>query len=103
MASVYSVRLADGTQGVGTAAIYTAPSGFTIVVRQITLVAFGGCTLAAIYRQGPTAYLAGSLQIPAAGLFIMQEGRWVLNPGDVLEAQFLTAGGTYHLSGYQLD
>ena len=103
MASVYSVRLADGNESsAGSGTAYTAPTGVVIVVRCLTVVTFPGTTFGGIYRTASVAYLAGL--IGGADLAIATINlRHVLNAGETLTWQFQGGGGTWIISGYSLD
>lgn len=103
MAGVYSVRLGDGNESAaGSGLAYTAPTGFVTVVRCLTVVLFPGTTFGGVYRTASVAYVAGvtggsSLVIATINC------RHVLEAGETLTWQFQGGGGTWMVSGYNLD
>lgn len=103
MAGVYSVRFGAGNESAaGSGLAYTAPTGFVTVVRCLSLVTFAGTTFGAVYLTGAVSYLGGltggaDLEIATINM------RQVLNAGDTLTWQFQGGGGTWMVSGYQLD
>lgn len=103
MASIYSKRLGDGNESAaGSGPAYTTPSGVVTVVRCLTVVLFPGTTFGAVYRTASVAYVAGvtggsSLVIATINC------RHVLEAGETLTWQFQGGGGTWIVSGYELD
>lgn len=96
----YTVLLArGGLVAPVTSVIYTAPSTGRIVVRTIAIVT---------YALGPSTWSIGvpSVADLCAGTSLglnstsINEGRWVLEPGD--ELQGIVSGGdiSYYISGY---
>jgi len=102
MAGIYSVRLGTASATAGTAStIYTAPSGFTIVVRCISLTndTGGSGTGLVALASGPvlaSSLATGDLQTEIFDL------RHVLEAGDVLRLTALTTTWSCIVSGYQL-
>jgi hypothetical protein len=103
VAGVYSVRLGAGNESsAGSGLAYTAPTGFVTVVRCLSVVTFPGTTFGGVYLTGAVSYLAGL--IGGADLEIATINmRQVLNAGDTLTWQFQGGGGTWMVSGYNLD
>lgn len=100
-APVFTKLLARGGQPpTSGSTIYTAPSAGTIVVRCIAIVT---------YALGPATWTVGvpSVADLCAGTSLgldsasVNNGRWVLEPGD--ELQMVVSGGdvSYYISGYE--
>lgn len=102
MASIYSTRFIGQTVVAGTPAIYTVASGYTAVVRHITLVAVAsGVTGISVSLPGDCfVYHATSL---ATAPSIDWVGRQVFNGGDQLEVSCTGANVYAMVSGYLLS
>ena len=108
-AAVYSTQLASaqGFSG-GPTAIYAVPMGYRDVITCISLqVGVNALPGALLVRAGPGEGVICSFggEASAFNSGLVQEGRWVLNVGDIIE--FETVGtplwvGDYFVSGYHL-
>lgn len=100
--SIYSVRLAAGSQAAGTSSIvFTAPAGKVTVVRDIRLGPQSAVPgIAAVNLTGVAELFCaqGTTQYVTAG----SELRAVLNPGDTLTMDAISGTWSYLISGYEL-
>jgi hypothetical protein len=103
MASVYSTRLAAGTITAGTTDhVYTVPSGVTVVVRDFTCGAQSAPANSIAFNLSGVAELFSPENVNQFRT-AHEEGRWVLNPGDVIDVDAIAGNWSYCISGYVLD
>jgi len=102
MASVYSKRLADlVASGAGTHTLYTAPSGITAVVRDITgFCNSSGGGFAVINSPSATAWWSGNTT--AQFTYFHEECRKIVGSLEVITFQVVSGSWTISLSGYEL-
>lgn len=103
MARVYSTRLFLGNVAAASSVtLYTAPAGYTVVIRDISFIPFGGSTPweVTIGINGTFFYQEESASAPA---LFHWEGRAVMNPGDEITCNTNTGGLDGQISGYLLD
>jgi hypothetical protein len=99
---IYSTRLASGyVGGGGGSVVFTAPPGFTTVVRCITVAsdAPGSTQLSVNLVSGGFLF---AQEDPISGHAYTSNGRWVLNPGDQLGVGNTGVAYSYLISGYEL-
>jgi hypothetical protein len=102
VASIYSTRLAAGTQSSGSSSsVYTVPSGATVVLRDISLAQTSGTPglMAVALSGGPACFT-----VEASALYVTEheEGRWIFNAGDNIIVDAVSGDTNYFLSGYVL-
>ena len=103
MAFIYATRFGDGNESAaGSGVFYTVPTGKVSVIRSVSFVLFPGTTFGGIYRTASVAYVAA---VTASGGLVVYTAdlRSVLNVGETLTWQFQGGGGTWSVSGYELD
>lgn len=103
MASIYTKKFGSHTQsGAGSATLYTAPSGVTSVVRDISIVLQGAigsqCLVSVVGGQAITSF--NPTVVFADHHW---DGRAVLEVGDVLEFQCNGSSWDVSVTGYELD
>jgi hypothetical protein len=103
VAQIYSTRFAIGARPSGTtASVYTVPTAFVAVLRDIVLVPTGsGATDMLVVLHG-VAIVAG---VQATGQFVSTHisMRQVFNAGDVIDVQSISGDFQFALSGYLLS
>jgi hypothetical protein len=102
LAAIYSTRFVEQAITATSVNAYTVATGFVAVIRQITVFITGTGATATVLRSGGAAIMFRATSA-AANDYVSQEGRWVLNAGEVLE---ISAGGTgaiqFNINGYLL-
>jgi hypothetical protein len=103
VAQIYSTRFAVGARPSGTtASVYTVPSGFVAVLRDVVLTPTGtGATDMLVVLHG-VAVIVG---VQSTGQFVSTHTamRQVFNAGDVIDVQSISGDFQYALSGYLLS
>lgn len=102
VASVYSTELFSGTiSATGVTDVYTVPDNCTLVVRDIAVLCeSSGTNIALLDKAGGAPIWFGSSAV--ANTYFHEEGRWVMQAGEILAADLGSGSWTFHLSGYVL-
>lgn len=102
---IYSTNLFTGPLPATYGTIFTAPSGFVVVIRDLELLQFsaGNTTVnVATVVSGMTGPLVYSTAF-APNAVLHWEGRVVLPAGSTIQGQCLTPSNQCSISGYQLQ
>lgn len=103
MAAVYSSRIASGTGlAAGDHVVYTVPTGYTLVIRDISLWQTAATSAIAYVANPDASAVAVSPSLAQYGVFHW-EGRAVFNAGDTVSVDVFAGSWTYSLSGYLLS
>jgi ferric-dicitrate binding protein FerR (iron transport regulator) len=103
LAAIYSTRFVEQAITATSANAYTVGTGFVAVIRDISVFITGTGATATVLRSGGSAIMFRATSA-AANDYVHQEGRWVLNAGEILE---IAAAGTgaieFNICGYLLS
>lgn len=103
--TVYSTNFYSGTVPAGTTSLYTVPAGLTVVIRDVRLygnVASATPISLGLQRSGASTaiYLYANPLNP--GALVVEQGRAVLEAGDVIASNAGAGGALIWVSGYLL-
>lgn len=102
MATIYSTRFCDVTISAGTTPLYTVPTGFVAVIREVLLLIADSGARAQLIRSGGGANIILHTAA-AANEYTQWDMRAVLNAGDVLDGAIVTGTAGFFISGYLLE